>query len=910
MATPPRNYRELHGSERRPTPGARVLGPADENEKLRVTIVLRRRPDGAQVPGPSYYLRTPPSERPRLSETEFAARYGADPDEIEKVRAFARAQGLTVEETNAARRTVVVSGTVGQFSTAFEVKLQIYEHEVERSPRAGKKTESYRGRDGFIHVPADLVDVIIGVFGLDNRRITKRGLADPPNTNPIPITTVLPLYNFPPNLAAGQTIAIFSEAGYLPSDIATNFPVNPPSVIDVPVDAPNNGAADPNGQYETTQDIYIAASVAPGAQIAVYFTTYTQQGWVDLLARVIHPSLGLGDPQCSVLSSSFYVSNGDDAAALAAASISISWIIAVTQMLEDAAIQGVTFCTCSGDNGADAREGDGQAHVWYPATDPWALACGGTTIGNVIAANCDEWAWADNTGASGGGVSDYFPIPWYQSDTTIPVSVKDGHRGRGVPDVAANASPNSGYPFTITLLGVTSVEIANGTSASAPLWAGLIAVMNAALGQNVGFINPVIYALNGAGFRDILPEPGASDNSFAGVPGYPVTPGWDAVTGWGTPKGVELLHALRHFYGPAIAVNLQDNLHFGTVCRGPAYLVIHVYNVGNRDLMILSVKRVAGSTDFTVLPMPITPLAIAPGAQIDFTVAFNPTATGLPEFATIQIISNDPVRPVLDLRAEGTGGAGALETVIADHGAFGDCCVGSHRDEPLTLHNNGPCNLTITAISSSSIDFVPPGVSTYPLIIAPGASIAVPIRFQPVAIGSFAGVITVHTSHPTGLRHVDVSGVAPAGKLAVTGSAIFGAVPACCRVERTISICNVGACKLHVSSVAFKRKSKHWKLVNNPFPAMLHPGSCLAVVIRYIATEKLPRSCDLVITSDDPGDPVKTLEVMATTVWEQRCAKCCDDCRKGCCEKQHCDPCRCHKCAGECDDADHDDDGD
>jgi hypothetical protein len=153
-------------------------------------------------------------------------------------------------------------------------------------------------------------------------------------------------------------------------------------------------------------------------------------------------------------------------------------------------------------------------------------------------------------------------------------------------------------------------------------------VLNAALDENVGFINPVIYALNGTGFRDILPEPGDTNNSFFGVTGYPVTPGWDAVTGWGSPRGVTLLNALKHFYGPAIAVSLQDDLHFGTVCHGAAYLVIHVYNVGNRDLMILSVKRVAGSTEFTLLSVPTTPLAIAPGAQVDFTVAFNPTTTG------------------------------------------------------------------------------------------------------------------------------------------------------------------------------------------------------------------------------------------------------------------------------------------
>jgi kumamolisin len=907
MATTSRNYRQLDRSEMRPPPGARLLGPANESERISVTIVLRRRPDGPPVPEPSHYLHTPPADRPRLSEAGFAARYGADPTEIERVADFARSHGLTVDETNAARRTVVVSGTVREFNTAFNVSLQNYEHEVQRSPRTGRQTERYHGYDGFIHVPGDLVEVIIGVFGLDNRRITKCGLADPPATTLLTMPTVTQLYDFPPNLAAGQTIAIFSEAGYLASDIAANFGGSPPPLIDIAVDAPNSGFPD----FETTQDIFIAASAAPGAQIAVYFTTYDQTGWVDLLGRVIHPNAG--DPQCSVLSSSFYVSNGDDAATLLAEGIPLSWVIAVTQMLEDAAIQNVTFCICSGDNGAQARATDGLAHVWYPATDPWALGCGGTTIGNVSGANCDEWAWNDffsiggfsGTGASGGGVSDYFPVPWYQSDTNIPVSVKDGHRGRGVPDVSANASPNSGYPFILG--GAPSSFPTNGTSASTPLWAGLIAVLNAALGQNVGFMNPVIYALSGTGFRDILPEPGAADNSFAGVTGYPVTPGWDAVTGWGSPRGVQLLNALKHFYGPAIAVNLQDDLRFGTICHGPAYRVIHVYNVGNRDLMILSVQRVAGSADFTVLSAPATPLAIAPGAQVDFTVAFNPTTTGVLETATIQITSNDPVTPVLDLPTEGRGGAGALETVIADDGAFGECCVGGYRDEPLTLHNNGPCDLSVSAVTSSSPDFVPPNVSTYPLIIAPGASIALPIRFQPTATGTFSATITVVSSDPAGPKHVPVSGTAPSGKLAVTGSTIFGAVPACCRVERTIAICNVGDCKLQVSSVAFKRKSRHWKLVNNPFPATLRPGSCLGVVIRYIATEKLPRSCDLVITSDDPTDPVKTLEVLATTVWEDCCSKCCDDCRKGCCQKQHCDPCRCRKCGGEwCDEEDND----
>ena len=751
-----KNDRRLEGSELRHAEDERRLGPAEKSDRLSVTVVLRRRPDGPPVPEPDHYVRTPPSERPRMSEQAFADSYGADRGEIERVAAFARDHGLAVDETNAARRTVVVSGTVGQFNEAFNVELHNYEHEIQPSPRAEPLTETYRSYDGFIQVPAELVEIVVGVFGLDNRSITKHNAADPPGTTTIPINNATSLYDFPPNLAAGQTIAIFSAGGYVVSDIIANFP-NPnsrPSVIDVPVDATNGGLTNLNYAFETTQDVVIAASGAPGAQIAVYFTTLTQQGWVDLVSRVIHPSPG--DPHCSVLSSSFYISNGDDAATLLAEGVPTSFITAVTQVFEDAAIQNVTICIASGDTGAQSKLSDGKAHVQYPGSDPWVLAVGGTTIGSS-----DEWAWNDNTGASGGGVSDFFPPPGYQTDAAIPVSINDGHHGRGVPDVSANASPNSGYPFIFN----GGSQVANGTSASAPLWAGLIAVLNAALDQNVGLINPVLYALNGAGFHDILPEPGAADNSLGGVTGYSVNPGWDAVTGWGSPRGVSLLNALKHFYGPAIAVSLQDDLQFGTVCQGPAYRVIHLYNVGNRDLMILSVQRVAGSTDFTVLSAPTTPLAIAPGAQVDFTVAFNPTTAGVLEVATIQIVSNDPVTPVLDVQAEGRRGAGALETVIADQGAFSNCCVDAHSDEPLTLHNNGPCNLTVFGLSSSSPDFVPPGVSSYPLMIAPGASIAMPIRFQPTSTGAFSGTITVNSSDPAGPKHVPVSGAAPAGKL-------------------------------------------------------------------------------------------------------------------------------------------------
>jgi hypothetical protein len=463
---------------------------------------------------------------------------------------------------------------------------------------------------------------------------------------------------------------------------------------------------------------------------------------------------------------------------------------------------------------------------------------------------------------------------------------------------------------------------------------------------------------------------------------------------------------------PAIAVNLQDNLLFGTVCSEPQFLTIEVFNVGNADLIVDSVERLSGSSDFTVSANPVTPLTISAGEQVNFTVRFEPTARGVLETATIRIISSDPVTPDFDLTTSGTRGTGSLEAVMVDNGNFGDVCVGrfsdteltlnnngpcqlsifditaspefeipsvlsfplivgagdsiaipirfrpasygaksaaititsddlaspkviqvsgnapaprlvtivadagnfgkvcldSFADEPVTLCNAGPCTLTVSNITSSSAEFLVPSLLVFPFTIEGGNGIEVPIRFQPAGHGARSATITVFSNDPASPQTIVVSGDSPSGKLAVTGSTFFGGVRACCREERTISICNVGACKLHVSSVLFRRKNRHWKLINNPFPATLHPGSCLSVVIRYKATEKCPRSCDLIITSDDPQTPVKTLEVIAYTVWNYCCKGCCDECRKGTCEKRHTEPCCCEKCHDDrCDEEDEED---
>jgi kumamolisin len=899
MSEIPKGYKRLAGSERHPSKSAELLGPSDANEIFTVTIVLRRRTDGPPPPDFEYFEKTPPGERQRLPEGRFAAQYGAHPDDIRPVEEFAQSHGLTVVESNAARRSVKVSGSVEQMSKAFGVTLGRYRHTIVRRRGNEPETETYRGRDGFIHVPENLKEIVTGVFGLDNRTVSKSNGADPPGTAPLPTTEITKLYDFPTNFAAGQIIGIVSEGGYLASDINSTFAGSPPQVTDVSVDGATNGGF-PDG--ETTQDICIAALAAPGAAIAVYFQPGDEAGWVDLFNIVAHP--GPGDPYCAVVSSSFYICDGDDPDTLTNEGVSSGLLSTVSNAFMDAAIQGVTICIASGDTGANSKVGgnpgawgkpfppDHKAHVQFPGSSPWVLAVGGTTIGDVSGSSFEEYVWNDPApfdpsqwGTTGGGVSAFFPKPSYQARAGVPVSLYNGTVGRGVPDVAANASANSGYSGIVV---GGAPFIGNGTSASSPLWAGLIAVINGALGVNVGFVNPAIYALGSGVFRDIVPGAGPANNSNSGVTGYPAGPGWDACTGWGSPEGTSLLNGLRHFYGPVIAVNLQDDLHFGVTCHSAKYLTLQVFNVGNVDLMVHSIARHSGSHDFKVLAAPATPVAIAPGSQVDFTVAFKPTTHNVHETATIRIKSDDPVTPSLDVVAKGIGGTGSLETIIAKDGKFGHCCVGSFVDEPLTLHNNGPCMLSISNVTSSPGDFEMPTVSSYPLIVAPGASVVLPIRFQPGSFGAKSATVTVLSDDPGGPKHLKVSGYAPSGKLAVSGSTCLGGVKACCTAERTLSICNVGDCKLNVTSVAFKRKNPHWKLISNPFPATLHPGSCLGIVIRYKAAERCSRCVELVITSDDPTDPVKTLEVLGYTIWS--------DCN---CQKSSCEKCQCHRCCGD-----------
>ena len=420
------NRVELKTSARSPLRGARLVGPADPNEKMEVTITLRRGSQPAAFPSIEQMGRRMPLERSHLSRESFAATHGARSEDLSKIRAFASQNGLEIVEESAARRSIILGGTVEAFSDAFAVQLNRYEHPM----------GNYRGRTGTIQIPAELDGVIEGVFGLDNRaqampHFRRRKEAGPgkpraAGTSYTPLE-VARAYNFPAGTdGTGQCIAILElGGGYHTQDLQNYFKglgITMPKVTAIKVDhGSNKPSNDPNGpDGEVELDIEVAGAIAPAAHVCVYFTPNTDQGFLDALTTAIHDTTN----KPSIVSISW---GGPET----------SWtqqaMNAFSSACQDAATMGVTVLAASGDNGSSDGDQSGQPTVDFPAASPYVLGCGGTKL--IITNNTisSEVAWnelANNEGATGGGVSEVFPLPTFQQNAGVPKAPND-FVGRG-----------------------------------------------------------------------------------------------------------------------------------------------------------------------------------------------------------------------------------------------------------------------------------------------------------------------------------------------------------------------------------------------------------------------------------------------------------------------------------------------
>ena len=539
-----KNHVVLPGSKRAKDPDANPIGNADPDQIIEVTITLAgpKLPDADDV-------------GQKMTPKEFEQLYGAKKEDADQVAKSLKAFKLKVESVSLATRSMRISGTIGDMSKAFQTKL---------SMMRSSKQNDYRGRSGTLSVPAELKGIVTGVFGLDERRMTReRAKAQPQAHAAAALPPLAPIdieqrYNFPPGDAHGQTIAIAEfGGGYFASDVSAycarfNRPI--PSVTAVSVDTPaytfqqimalpsSQRSDELDASVEVMMDVEIVAGLCPGAKISVLFSTFDQRGWVDLLNAVI---------TLNPVSLSVSWGMSEDAA-----DWSTNAINAINDRLNALRLLGVTTCVSSGDDGAGDLVSDRKAHVDFPASSPFVLAVGGTML-KKSGATVKEVTWNDppgqryignnptGGGSSGGGKSVVFRRPSWQkvSITSLNSGSIDG---RVIPDVAALA----GSPFyDLIFTGQSSPN--GGTSASAPVWASLIARVNAALppAKQQQFLTPLLYAkaANGkpvgqvssvditTGNNKSSPDPGR---------GYSAKAGFDAVTGWGVPDGVKLLNAL------------------------------------------------------------------------------------------------------------------------------------------------------------------------------------------------------------------------------------------------------------------------------------------------------------------------------------------------------------------------------
>ncbi len=538
----PTTHRPLLGGHFAPLDGASHHGRLEEDDAVEVTVVLRADAAPERLYDQDHWLHLPRERRHEIERHHYHARE----DDFWQVERFARDHGLEVGERSHERRTVRLCGSAAAIGRAFGVELVRYRH----------ARGHHRGFEGQIHVPHELHDVVRAVLGLHDRPVLRPNLSvTPGGGGPLLTATELAeLYEFPPAFTGrGQRIGIIElGGGYRRKDLEAFFDglgIPHPQIVDVEIDGARNepedeaavratiewmnravadaasaGAPPEEGgsTIEVTMDIEVAAALAPGAEIVVYFAQPTEHS----LFNALHAALEPGGPEVLSLSWSWNERPADHEQEQ------------VDELLERCAVDERTVCVGSGDRGSrgSPARGPDDLNPQFPATSPYTLACGGTTLvlddgrlaGEVV------WNTPEFQESSGGGISRFCPMPKWQEDARVP-ALPDGSQGRGIPDVAAVADPATHCGIFVG----GAWGPAAGTSASAPLWAALAARCNEALGMPIGYTTPLFYRF-GREQPELFRQVVEGENGA-----YSAAHGWDACTGLGGPRGERLLAALR-----------------------------------------------------------------------------------------------------------------------------------------------------------------------------------------------------------------------------------------------------------------------------------------------------------------------------------------------------------------------------
>ncbi len=518
-----------------------LLGRTLHSQKMAVDLVLPLR----DLPGAAAFVSqitnpAAPQFGDILTPQAFADRFGADSVSYRLLGEWATANGLSLGEPSISRTILSVRGTVGQFETLFDVNISDYKASDGRIFYAADRPPSFPDN------LATRVSSVVGLSGLNQfepllrvlspgSRVRSLGHGANGALNALDLRTA---YNVPPQSPASptETLAVFEQGGYFPSDVTAYLSKNNlPSVPVTPrlVNGYGGGVNDSGVELEAVLDVDMEVAVNPLAQQVLVYEDGDDSFGVALLDSLTAMA---NDDKAQTIS----ISYGTDEV-----------IQGQTQMAAEGplfvqlAAQGQQVFVSSGDDGAYGRTGVGY-NVADPASQPFVTAVGGTTLfTNNASQYLTEEVWNllnSYHGATGGGVSTYWPLPGYQKFAGAGNGVSKLYRD--VPDVAAVADPETGVAVYSKMNG--GWVTIGGTSVSSPIWAGFYSVLNAGkkgagLGQ-VGFFNPALYRFSKGGNVPFFDENDIKDGTNGSkpiyhLPGYSAGPGYDNTTGWGSIIG-------------------------------------------------------------------------------------------------------------------------------------------------------------------------------------------------------------------------------------------------------------------------------------------------------------------------------------------------------------------------------------
>ena len=544
------------------------------------------------------YDPTSPRYRHYLTPEEFTEKFGPTKQDYQAVIAFAKSNGLSVTGTHPNRVLLDVNGSVANIEKVFHVEMRVYRHPTEARTFYAPDTDP----------SIDLAVPVSGVSGFDNYMVPHPMIQ---RTSPKQVPNAIPNAGSGPNgtyrgydfraayvpgvalNGAGQAVGLLEMDGYYTNDItAYESQAGLPSVTLTNVLVDGFSGTPGNNNDEVALDIDMAICMAPGlSEVIVYESPQTYSDYMDMLSRMATDDLAM--------------------------QLSSSWAwVGVTKSLLDPtfqefAAQGQSFFNASGDLGAYV--GPVLTPVWTPCDDPYITVVGGTSL--TTSGPTNNWVlettWNSysqgSVGASGGGISTTYAIPWWQ--TNVNMSANQGSTTmRNLPDVALTAN----NVFLIADNGNSYVHGESGTSCASPLWAGFTALVNqqaAANGESaVGFLNPALYMI-GTGttytacFHDITT--GNNTNHYTNTEFFAAS-GYDLCTGWGTPNGSSLINAL-------------------------APIVVYAYVTNNGAITITGYT---GSGGALTVPNAINGLPVTGIGDDSFTDNINVTSVTIPSSVT------------------------------------------------------------------------------------------------------------------------------------------------------------------------------------------------------------------------------------------------------------------------------------